>query len=121
MWPAQPARMRRWRSSATDGAVLHLTTGAFGDGVLQIDPVTLGNAEQVGGAPDDVVLELTDLAVGIDQLPHHLDDALAALFIERAHDDAGETIEIDGLALDLSGIGDEPVRGAAIEPEMAFD
>ena len=33
--------------------------------------------EQFGHAPDHVVLELVDLAVGIDQLPHHLDDAFA--------------------------------------------
>ena len=37
-----------------------------------------GNVQQVGGAPDQIVLELGDAAVGIDDLPHHLDDLLAA-------------------------------------------
>src|SRR5262249_9645191 len=70
---------RTGKGSAADRVVLDLTTclaaGALGDRVLQVDPVALGNAEQIGGAPDDIVLELGDLAVGIDQLPHQADDA----------------------------------------------
>src|SRR5450759_4858866 len=46
-------------------------------------------------APDHVVLELADLAVGVNQLPHHFDNAEPAFLIHRAHDDAGEMIEID--------------------------
>ncbi len=89
--------------------------------VLEIDPVARGNAEQIRGTPDDIVLELADLAIGIDQLPHHLDDAQPALLVYRAHDDAGEMIEIDRLALDLGRRGNQPVRGAGIELEAGFD
>src|SRR4051795_13305193 len=53
----------RGDGSAADGVVLDLTTGTVRDGVLQVDPVALRDSEQVGGAPDDIVLELRDLAV----------------------------------------------------------
>src|SRR5258708_953373 len=89
--------------------------------MLEIDAVARGNAEQVGGAPDHIVLEFADLAVGIDQLPHHLDDAQASLLIHTAHDDAGEVIEIDRLAFDPCRRRDQLVRGAGIELEAAFD
>src|ERR1700732_1769677 len=71
-----------------------------GDAVLEIDPVAGGYPEQVGGAPDHVILELADLTVGVDQLPHHLDNAQSACLIHRTHDDAGEMIEINRLAFD---------------------
>ena len=38
------------------------------------------HAEQIGGAPDQIVLEFGDRAVGIDDLPHHLDHAQRAPF-----------------------------------------
>ena len=41
--------MPHWRYSAAERVVLDLTTGAVRDGVLEIDPVALGNPEQVGG------------------------------------------------------------------------
>src|ERR1700751_1239344 len=67
----------------------------LGDAMLEIDPVARRNAQQVGRAPDHVILELADIAVGIYQLPHHFDDAKPAGLIDRAHDDAGEMVEID--------------------------
>src|SRR6476659_10510999 len=109
MWSAQPPIIPRRDGSTPDGAVLDLTTGAICDRMLEVDPVALGDPEQVGRAPDDVILELGHLAIGIDQLPHHLDDALAALFVERAHDDAGEVIEVDGLALDLGSVRNQAI------------
>ena len=68
-----------------------------------------------------IVLELGDLAVGEHHLPHHLDDAEPALLVDLAHDDAGEMIEIDRLALDQRGRGDQLVGGAGIELEAGFD
>src|SRR5713101_7157708 len=70
--------------------------------MLEVDPIARRHAQEIGGAPDYVILELADLAVGIDQLPHHFDDAKPALLIHRAHDDAGEMIEIDRLTLPAS-------------------
>src|SRR5438552_17025172 len=92
-----------------------------GDATLEIDPVALGNTEQIGGAPDDIVLELIDLAIGISQLPHHLDDAEPAFLIDRTHDDAGEMIEIDRLAFHQHRGGNQLVRSAGIEPEAGFN
>ena len=50
----------------------------------QLDALVRRHAEQVGGAPHQIVFQLVALAVGIDDLPHHLDDAGAAGFVERA-------------------------------------
>src|SRR5271155_221661 len=66
-----------------------------GDAVLEIDPVARGYAQQIGGAPNDVVLEFADLTVGVNQFPHHLDDAQAPGLVDRTHDDAGEMKEVD--------------------------
>ena len=89
--------------------------------VLEIDPVARGNAEQISRAPDNVVLELADLAVRIYQLPHHLDDTEPALLIDRTHDDAGEMIEIDRLAFSPRRRRDQMIRRTVIELEAAFD
>ena len=89
--------------------------------MLEIDPVTRRHAEQVGGAPDHIILELADLAIGVNQFPHHFDDAEPARFIHRAHDDAGEMIEIDRLALDQRRGRDQSIGGTRIKPEAAFD
>src|SRR5438132_10977354 len=87
--------------------------------VLEIDPVARSHDEQIGCTPNDVILELADLAVGINHLPHHLDDTESALFIYRTHDDAGEVIEIDRLALNQHRGRDQLIRGAGIKPEAA--
>src|SRR5580700_2756727 len=78
---------------------LHRRGLCAGNAVLEIDAVTRRHAEQVGGAPDYIVLELVDLAIGVHQFPHHFDNAEPTGFINRAHDDAGEMIEVDRLAL----------------------
>ena len=68
-----------------------------------------GDAEQIGGAPDQIVLELGDAAVGIDDLPHHLDHAPAAVLVERAVEQAGEMIEVDRLVLGRGRLVDQLV------------
>src|SRR5665213_1514759 len=92
-----------------------------GDPMLEIDPVAGRHAQQIRRTPDDVILELADLAVGIHQLPHHFDNAESAFFVDRTHDDAGEMIEVDRLALDQSGGRDQFIRAAGIEPEPCFE
>ncbi len=64
------------------------------DALAQGNPLARRNAEQVGDTPDQVFLKLGDAAVGVDHLPHHLDEAQAALFVELAHQQAGEAIEV---------------------------
>src|ERR1700676_1457933 len=88
-----------------------------GDAMLEIDPVARRNAQQIGRAPDHVILELADLAVGIYQLPHHFDDAKPAGLIDRAHDDAGEVIEIDRLTLDQGRRRDQLIARAGLRRE----
>ena len=38
-----------------------------GNTVLEIDPVARRYAEQIGCTPDDIILELADLAVGVNR------------------------------------------------------
>src|SRR3982075_3472979 len=118
-----PARGRE----ASDGCVCDIRTArgrggpSGGDTMLEFDPVARRYGQKIRRAPDHVVLELADLAIGINQLPHHLDNADPALLIHRPHDDASEMIEIDRLPLDQRRGRDQMVRGAGIEPETAFD
>src|SRR3954469_9112472 len=89
--------------------------------VLEIDTVAQRHAQQVRGAPDHIIFELADLAVDIDQLPHHFDNAESARLIYRSHNYARKMIEIDRLALNQSCGRDQPIRRSPIKPETAFD
>ena len=66
----------------------------------------------------DIVLELVHLAVGIDDLPHHLDDAQTPGFVERAIEQAGEAIEIDGFAIGGGRSLDQRVGLRVVEIEL---
>ena len=81
--------------------------------VAQLDPVARGDAEQVGGPPDQVVLEFGDAAVRVDHFPHHLDHAPPSVLVERAVDQAGEVIEIDRLVLGFGRLERRARRSAA--------
>ena len=72
--------------------VLYRGTG-LGHALAQGDALLGGNAEQVCRAPDDVFLEFADVVVGVDQLPHHLDDTGSCRIIHRAVDQTGEMIQ----------------------------
>ena len=112
-YPDRAAHVESLLRSARDGA---LNNSEF----FTRQRGTGAHAEQIGRAPHHIVLELADVAVGIDQLPHHLDDALAALFVDRAHDDAGEVIEIDRLALHQGRFRDQLGGGRRIELEAGL-
>ena len=116
-------RLERSGGAAPVASLLPLAGSGLpgGDPMLEIDPVARGHPQQIGCAPHHVVLELADLTVGIHQLPHHLDDAKPAGLIHRTHDDAGEMIEIDRLALDQGCGSDQLIRRAGIKSEAAFD
>src|SRR5579872_5433860 len=91
------------------------------DTMLEIKPVAGGYPQQIGRAPNHIVLELAHLAVGINEFPHHLDDAQAAPLIHRTHDHAREMIEVDRLTFDQRCGCDQFVGCSGIEPEAAFD
>ena len=59
-----------------------------------------------------------ELAVGIDQPPHHLDDALAVAHVQALLEHAGEAIEVDRLRLGVLGLVEQALRLAGIELEM---
>src|SRR5712691_301218 len=127
-----PCRANSWASAvpmpadapviSVTGRISGLAGPAIGGHVMtQLDPVARGNAEQVRGPPEQVVLELGDAAVGVDHFPHHLDHAPPAVLIERPVDQAGEVIEIDCLVLGLGGVEDQLVGRRFIEAEPPLD
>src|SRR6204780_2879577 len=92
-----------------------------GNAPAQIDPLARRHPEQIGGAPQEVILELIALAVGIDDFPHHFDDLGAAFFVQRAVEETGEMIKVDGFVLRRRCLVDQFVGGVVVEREAAFD
>ncbi len=88
-----------------------------GDAVAQRDALRRRHAEQIGDAPDQVVLELRSRAVGVGDRPHHLDHAQPLGFVERAVELTGEVIKIDGLLVGGGGLRDQLVGRGIIEFE----
>src|SRR5213080_2133206 len=79
------------------------------------------NAEPIRSAPDQVAFEVVDVSVGIGDLPHHFDDAAAAILVKKATDQAGEVIEIHGLVLGRSRLGDQFIRRRLVELKLLLD
>src|SRR5258708_20042764 len=52
--------------------------------LAEFDTLARGNAEQVRHPPHQVTFEIGDAAIGIDDLPHHLDAAAAPPPADRA-------------------------------------
>ena len=63
--------------------------------VTHLDPIPRRNPEQIGRAPDQIVLKLGDAAVHIGDLQQHLNDALTTGHEERALQHAAEIKEIE--------------------------
>src|SRR3989442_14736638 len=89
--------------------------------LAQLDALARGYAEKISRAPDEIVLEFGYAIVGVDDLPHHFDDAQAARFVERAIEQAGEMIDIDRLLLGLGGLGHKLVGRRVIKLEATLD
>src|ERR1700728_1707492 len=95
--------------------------GLAGNPPAQIDPFARRHTEQIGGAPQQIILELVALAVGVDDFPHHLDDLSAAFFVQRAVEETGEMIKVDGFVLRGRCLVDQFVGGGVVEREAALD
>ena len=72
-------------------------------------------------APDQIVLQLVALAVGVDDLPHHLDDAGASGFVERAVELMGEMIQIDRFVFGGGRLLYQLLGRGIVEIEMLLD
>src|SRR5260370_6882335 len=77
------------------------------DPAADLDALAGRDSQQVGGAPDHVLLEFAHPPVSIDDFPHHLDNSPPAGLVERAVDQAGEMIEVDGIAIGRTGFVDQ--------------
>src|SRR3974377_2171698 len=84
--PPQPAPEHRLRTSENRIASRRYelrTGGTCGNAVLEIDPIARRHPQQVSSAPDDVILELAHLTVGVHQFPHHLANAQPTRLLHR--------------------------------------
>src|SRR6266568_6940989 len=103
-------------------SLLFIRSSLFsGDPAANLDAFARGNIEQIGGAPDQVVLELVEAAVSIDDFPHHLDNAPPPLLVERAIDAAGEVVEIDRFVLGGRRFIDKLGGGGIVEVEPVLE
>src|SRR5579883_3522918 len=101
--------------------VLAILPARGGDLLAQLDPFPRRDAEQIRGAPQQIVLELRDTAIGVDDLPHHLDHPAATLLVEGAVDQAREVIEIDRLLLGCGCFLHQLAGGFFVELEPSLD
>ena len=79
------------------------------------DAVAPVDADQLGDAPQRVVLELVQLAVGEDDLPHQADELDARLRVEMPLQHAGEGVEVDRVLVRLAACRHQPVQRFAAE------
>src|SRR5690606_33492178 len=83
------------------------------------DPLGPLHVEQLGNAPDQVILDLMALAVGIDHLPENADELDARLHVEMALEHAGKGVEVNRLAVSRLAGAQQPLQLGFVDAEMA--
>src|SRR5262249_49852856 len=105
--PSSLALPRCWRG----GSLAACRMRALGrHAPADLDALARRDAQEIGSAPNHVLLEFAHPSVSIDDFPHHLDNAPPPRIVDRAVDQAGEMIEIDGVAIRSRRLLDE-LRG----------
>src|ERR1700688_2171053 len=98
-----------------------LRSDLFTHRLLQANARLRRYAEELGDAPDEVVLEFVHLAVREDQLPHHCYDPLPLGFIEPALQHTGKAVEVDRFAVGGFGGSDKIVGIGVVEAEAKLE
>lgn len=75
--------------------------------LAKFDTLSSRYSEEIGGAPDDIVLIFIHSAVGIDDLPHHLNDLATAFVVRELMELTGKMIEVYGGPVDLGRFLDQ--------------
>jgi hypothetical protein len=70
--------------------------------LAKLDPLSRGHPQQIGDAPDDIVLEFIHSTVGIHNFPHHPNEPAATFAVQKLIELVGEMVEIDGDPVDRS-------------------
>jgi hypothetical protein len=74
---------------------------AIGRNLLaQLDPLSRGHPQQIGGTPDDIILKFIHSTVGIYNFPHHLNEPATTFVVQKLIELVGEMVEIDGGPVD---------------------
>ena len=81
----------------------------------KLDPLSRGHPQEIGGAPNDIVFDFIHFFVGVDNLPHHLDDLAATFVVHKLIDLAGKVVEIDGGPVGRGRFLDQPGSSQIIQ------
>ena len=74
-----------------------------------------------GNTPDNIFLEFVDVPIGKRDSPHHFDNLEPTVFVERALEDIGEMIKVDGFVITAFGCRNQPRRRSVVEAKVALD
>src|SRR5262249_47416186 len=78
------------------------------------------NADEIGGAPDEMLLQIADRSADLDDFPHHFDEPPAAFLVQGSRDAAGEIMQIDRAAVLFGRLRDQLRRARIVELEAAL-
>src|SRR5215471_4128595 len=91
------------------------------DAMAYLDAPARRYPQQVRRPPDHILLEFRYTTVSIDHFPHHLDQTQAAILVERAVDQAGEMVEVDGIAISRDGGVNQRGGGRIVKGKPVFE
>jgi hypothetical protein len=80
-----------------------------------LDALARGHAEEVGNAPDDVILHFASFAIGINDVPQDTDQLQTLFGIEVTLEIGGEAVVVDCGTFCFEPGGDESVELFAVE------
>jgi hypothetical protein len=86
--------------------------------LAQLDPLSRGYPQQIGGTPDDIILEFIHSTVGIHNFPHHLNEPATTFVVQKLIELAGEMVEIDGGPVDRSRFLQQYGGGPVVQIKM---
>ena len=89
------------------------------DLLAQLDPLSRGHPQQIGDAPDDIILEFIHSTVGIQDFPHHLNEPATTFVVQKLIELVGEIVEVDGGPVDRGRFLEQ--RGGTQIPRSKFD
>jgi hypothetical protein len=92
---------------------------AIGRNLLaQLDPLSRGHSQQIGGTPDDIILEFIHSTVGIHNFPHHLNEPATTFVVQKLIELVGEMVEIDGGPVDRGRFLEQPGGSRIVKIKM---
>src|SRR5262245_29783629 len=117
--PTRPGVECSWWRTTRIGRFSAAPSAITADRALESHAHLRRYREELGNPPDDIVLELMELAVREDQLPHHRDNLLTFALVESPLEHVGEAVKVDGLVVRVPRRRDQRLGLGAVEVESA--